>query len=168
MNRVIVLMLFASLCFAQEQKPVNPPVSPAARLMAAKTAYVKSIGESETPYNVIESGLEGWPRFMLVDSPQKADVIIEIAAKEEESGTSVSSSSDSGKKTHINHDLNVTEIKLTVYDSRTHLPLWTASERPKGGFKDKTREDNLLKASQTLLQKFRDRMEPLPAEPASK
>ena len=163
---VILLFLLGSVAFAQEQKPAAPPVSPSARLAAAKTAYVKSIGDSETPFNVIQSGLEGWPRFILVDSAEKADVVIQIETKEDENGVSVSSDSG-GKKTRINHDINVTEIKLTVYDAKTHLPLYTAVERPKGGFKDKTREDNLVKASQDLLQKFRDRMEPLPKSDAA-
>ncbi|HVZ18377.1 MAG TPA: hypothetical protein VG897_14750, partial [Terriglobales bacterium] len=69
------------------------------------------------------------------------------------------SDSDSGKD-KVNHDLNVTTVKLTVYDAKTHLYLWTGSERPKGAFKDKNREDNLVKASEALLAKFHARMEP--------
>jgi hypothetical protein len=166
-HTVIIVLLFCCIGYAQEQKPTPTPISPSARLAAAKTAYVKSTGESDVPYNVIEGGLEGWPHFILVDSPQKADVVIQIDTEEDDTGVSVSSSSDSGgKKTRVNHDLSVTLIKLTVYDAKTHLALWTASERPKGGFKDKTREDNLVQASQKLLAKFRDRMEPPPpAEP---
>jgi len=168
MNRVIILLLVvSSFACAQDTKPM-PPVSPAARLAAAKTAYVKNGGESEVPYNVIEGGLEGWPHFQLVNSPEKADVVIQIDTVEDNTGVSVSSTSDSGgKKTHTSHDLSVSLIKLTVYDARTHLPLWTASERPKGAFKDRAREDNLVQASQKLLAKFRDHMEPPPpAEPS--
>ncbi len=157
----ILLLLLSTVTFAQEQKPATPPVSPTARLAAAKTAYLKSVGEADTPFTVIQSGLEGWPRFILVESADKADVVIQVETKEDENGVSVSSDAN-GKKTRINHDINVTEIKLIVYDAKTHLSLYTAVERPKGGFKDKTRADNLVKASQDLLQKFRDRMEPLP------
>ncbi|MGZ4788765.1 MAG: hypothetical protein ACXVZX_09610 [Terriglobales bacterium] len=168
MNRLIIaFLLLTSICFGQEPKPTPTFISPSARLAAAKTAYVKNVGESEVPYNVIEGGLEGWPHFMLVGSPDKADVVIEIATVEDETGVNVSSDSG-GKKSRVTHDLNVTLIKLTVYDAKTHLPLWTASERPKGAFKDKNREDNLVQASEKLLAKFRDRMEPAPTttEPA--
>ena len=166
MSRVAtVVLLFAALSFAQDQKPPATPISPSARLAAAKTAYVTNGGGSEIPYNVIESGMEGWGHFVLVNTPQQADVIIEVQAPEEESGTGVSSSN--GHSASVSHDTSVAIIKLTVYDARTHLPLWSAIERPKGGFKEKTRDDNLVKAAENLVSRFRDRMEPPPAEPAS-
>ena len=165
MNRTatVIVLLFAAFSFAQDQKPAATPISPSARLAAAKTAYLRNGGGSEIPYNVIESGVEGWGRFTLVDSPQQADVIIEVQAPEEETGTSVSSSD--GHSASASHDTSVAIIKLTVYDAKTHLPLWTVVERPKGGFKEKTRNDNLVKAAEKLVSEFRDRLEPPPAEP---
>ena len=166
---IVLVLLAGALVFAQEQKPAATPISPSARLAAAKTAFLKNGGGSEIPYNVIESGMEGWGRFTLVDSPQEADVIIEVQAPEEESGATVSSSTDAGghSSTTSSRDLNVAVIRLTVYDAKTHLPLWGASERPKGGFKEKTRNDNLVKAAERLVSAFRDRLEPPPAEPAA-
>src|ERR1700675_64167 len=97
---MFILLLLATVSFAQDQKPAQTPVSPSARLVAAKTAYMRNGGGSEIPFNVIESGIEGWGRFALVDSPQKADVIIEVVAPEDDNGVSVSSSVDgSGKST---------------------------------------------------------------------
>jgi hypothetical protein len=166
---IVAVVLLCSFCFTQEQKPPAtapaPPISPSARLLAAKTAFVKNAeGSSDIPYNVIDGGLEGWARLMLVDSPEKADIVIEISAPEESLGTSVSSTSDTGGKStsRSTRDLYVEVIKMSVYDARTHLMLWTATEKPKGAFKDKAREDNLVAAAQRLLTKFRDRLEPLP------
>jgi hypothetical protein len=135
--------------------------------MAAKTAFVKNTeGGSDIPYNVIEGALEGWARLMLVDSPEKADIVIEISAPQDSLGTSVSTTTDHGGKTtsRSSRDLNVEIIKMAVYDAHTHLMLWSANEKPKGAFKDKAREDNLVAASQRLLAKFRDRLEPLPQQ----
>jgi len=163
---LLILLLASAVSFAQDQKASATPVSPSARLAAAKTAFVRNGGGSEIPYNVIESGIEGWGRFTLVDSPVQADVIIEVQAPEEQNGTSVSSSTDSGGHVTSNssRDISVAIIKLTVYDSRTHLLLWSGYERPKGGFKEKTRDDNLVKAAETLVSRFRDHLEPPPAD----
>lgn len=161
------LVLFSiTLLLAQEQKPAAPtPISPSARLAAAKTAYVKNGGGSEIPYNVIESGIEGWGRFVIVDSPQQADIIIEIQSPEDETGMSVSSTTDDGhSSTKSSRDLTVAIIKVIVYDAKTHLMLWNAEERPKGAFKEKAREDNLVKAAEKLVSRFRDRLEPPPAD----
>jgi hypothetical protein len=90
----------------------------------------------------------------------------EVTAPEDNNGVSVSSSTDSGGHSvaKSSRDISVAIIKLMVYDARTHLMLWTANEKPKGAFKDKARQDNLVEAAQKLLAKFRDRMEPLPAK----
>jgi hypothetical protein len=152
------------MLFAQETAP--PPISPSARLAAAKTAYLKDGGGSDIPFNVIESGLEGWGRFTLVDSPRQADVIIEVESPEEDTGATVCSSTDDRghSSTTSSRDVSVSIIKLIVYDAHTHLPLWTANERPKGGFKEKTRDDNLVKSAERLVSRFRDRLEPPPTD----
>ena len=171
MTRFAIVLLVASLgAFGQEQKAGAPPVSPTARLAAAKTAYLRNGGGSEIPYNVIESGIEGWGRFQLVDSAENADVIIEVVAPEDDTGVSVSSSTDASGHTssRSSRELSVAIIKLTVYDAKTHLPLWTGNERPKGAFKEKAREDNLVQAAQRLVSKFRDRLEPIPPETPTK
>ena len=169
---VLVLLLFsATAAFTQEaatsQSPQDSskrPISPSARLAAAKTAFVKNGGGSEIPFNLIENALEGWPHFVLVDSPQQADVIIEIAAPYSESGASLSSSTDDKQKSPTKKtEPDVDIVKLTVIDAKTHLPLWASSERPKGSFREKTRDENLIAAAEKLLQRFRDRLEPPPA-----
>lgn len=167
---LVLALLSSTFSFAQQpssQEPAKRPISPSARLAAAKTAYVKNGGGSDVPFNLIENALEGWPHFVLVDSPEQADVIIEIAAPYSESGTSVSSSTgDNQKPTTKKTEPDVDVIKLTVFDAKTHLPLWGSSERPKSGFREKTRDDNLIAASEKLLARFRDRMEPPPADAA--
>ena len=173
MNRLAIfliclfLLCIAGFAFAQEQKaPALPPISPSARLAAAKTAFMKNGGGSDVPFDVIQGGVEGWGRFTLVDSPKNADVVIELQAPEDDNGVSVSSSTGAGGKSSskTSRDVSVSMIKLLVYDAHTHAMLWTATEHPKGAFKDKARMDNLVEASEKLLSQFRDRLEPLPAK----
>lgn len=172
---LLLTLLSCTLAMAlpQEQQPsARPPetpnralISPAARLKAAKTAYLKNGGGSEIPFNVIENGLEGWPHFVLVDSPEQADVIIQVDAPYVNGGVTVSSSDSQSAKNVKNYDVD--DITLRVIDAKTHLPLWSSVEHPKGGFKERTRDDNLVQASERLFDRLRARLEPPPADTAT-
>jgi hypothetical protein len=175
---VSTIVLVTGLTFAtvqqQEQKPEPEkkaaPVSltPSARLAAAKTAYLKKTGGDNIPYDVVSSTLEGWGRFKLVDAPEKADLIIEILAREESeaavSGTMrpnrvtgrMEQSSGSVRQTTISM------IRLTAFDSKTKMPLWTATERPRTALKKIDRENNEVESAERLVSKFHDQVEPPP------
>jgi hypothetical protein len=158
------LVLFATvfvavLTFAQDQKPV---VSPTARLIAAKTIYFKNGGGNDIPFNVISSGIDGWGKYILADSEQSADIVVEVTSYADDNGNLVPPEAKGSAKTHP----DVVNIKMVVYDSRTHLSLWNSSERPKGAIKEKGREENIADAAEKLLQRFHNRVEPPGATPA--
>jgi hypothetical protein len=175
-----VLALAAVVAGAQEPKtaPQQPPrpqasqeqrkfVSPSQRLTAAKTALVRSAGGSEIPSDVISSAVASWGRFTRVDSPEKADIILEVTSPGDEGGgVSVSSSVNRSRltgrdeqSTTSSRQLSNAPIRLIVYDARSHVALWSAQEQPKFAMKQKSREDNLVQAAQRLFNKFRDRLE---------
>src|SRR6266542_6892256 len=89
-----VLLMLGGIAIGQETKaePTKQPVvSQTARLQAAKTAFIRNSGGSDIPYNVIESGVQGWGRLTLVEDPKKADIILEISSPSDGTGLSVSS-----------------------------------------------------------------------------
>jgi hypothetical protein len=167
---VLIVMLLGGLSAQEAPKPT--PISPLARLRAAKSAFLKYGEGSDFPYRLFESSLTGWGRFTLVDSPQKADIIIEVAAPSDESGISVGSSTSrtsplggtSEPPFKTNKQFSVQRILLTVYDAHSNVRLWFASERPKSAMKQKAKEDNIVDATQLLFSKFRDIVEPPPAQ----
>ena len=166
---LVIAILATGAAPVQEKQPPEQKkpafVPPSARLAAAKSTLVKNAGGSEIPYNVIMSGLEGWGRFTLVDSASEADIVVEVSSPEEEGGVSVRSRTRSGatgrmeESTSTSRNLSSGAIKLVVYDARTHLALWTASEQPKSALRQKQREDNLVQAAARLVTKFRERLE---------
>ncbi len=166
----VVLMAAALLAQApppKDQSP-GPPVfvSPSARLAAAKTALVRNAGGSEISYNVINSGLEGWGRFHLVDSPSEADIIIEVTSPEDETNskggrTRLSASARPDDAAPV-RDLPIDAVKLAVYDAHTHIVLWSATDRIKGGWHQRTRDDHLVESAERLVSKLRERLEPPP------
>jgi hypothetical protein len=165
---VLLLLLTSSALIAiqqeqQEEKKTAPQqLSPAARLAAAKTALLRKSGSgSDIAYDVVSSTLEGWGRFTLVHEPEKADVIVEVFTVEEtEGGISASSGPGRGRPIGRSRQGTIAMIKLTVYDAKTHIALWTGAERPKGAMKKVDRENNEVEAAQRLVTKFHDDVEP--------
>ena len=163
-----IALLATGAAVAQEKPPAEPKkpvfVPQSVRLAVAKSALVKNGGGSEIPYNVISSGMEGWARFTLVDSAAEADIVVEVTSPEEEGGVSLSSRTRTStgrmeESTRTSRNLSPDAIRLVVYDAKTHLLLWSATEQAKGGMRQKTREDNLVQAAARLLTKLRERVE---------
>lgn len=162
---ITVLVAFA---IGQDAKtPTTRTLSPTARLTAARTAYLKNGGGGGIPFDVISEGVQGWGRYQIVNSPEEADLVIEVASTSSGNGISVSGGSSTDPRTGFptesatnTRELSVDRIRLVVYDARSKMPLWSASEQPKGAMRDKARKDNVVEAAQRLVTKFRERVEP--------
>ena len=134
------------------------------RLAAARNVYITRTRGSSIPLDVIRSTMEGWERFTFVETPDRADLIIEISSTGD-SGVQVSSSSkvsaETGKEEKSNStrkDISPTDIKMTVFDSRNKRPLWAATESVKFAVKEKGKENNLVDAAERLASKFHERL----------
>jgi hypothetical protein len=140
------------------------------RLASARNVLIIRTRGSVVAFEVIQSTVDGWGRFTLVETRDKADLIIEIASGGD-SGVQVSSSSgvspDTGreeKSTQSRKDLSPTEISMMVSDARNKRPLWSATESVKFAVKEKTKENNLVEAAERLASKFHQRLEPTVAK----
>ena len=183
---LVSLMLVSLACAAQEAAPAQeansaPPaarnralISPQARLLAAKNVYLSNAGGNDIPFNVISGAMEGWGRYILVDAPEKADIVIEVTAPEDEK-----KSTDEENKTHVSGGSGGRggptrpdqskvpgdpRIKLVVRDAKTKAVLWAQAEAPKDSFRDKKRNDNFVQVAQHLFEQFHNRVEPPPAK----
>jgi hypothetical protein len=169
---VPVAVLFSVFgVIAQEAAKPNPPMNPFTRLTAAKTVFIKNGGGSEISFNVIESSMEGWGRYQVVSSPDKADLILEVTSPTENSGgVSVSSSTKTdasgrpGQSTTSSREISPSggPVKIVVFDARSKAALWSGMEQAKSAMRQKQREDNLVSAAEKVLTKFHDRIEPPP------
>ncbi|HEX4605992.1 MAG TPA: hypothetical protein VH724_18465 [Candidatus Angelobacter sp.] len=152
-----------------EKKPVIE--TPSMRLASARNVFMHRTHGNRIPFEVIRSTIEGWGRFTLVETPEKADLIIEIASTGD-SGVQVSSSSsvsaESGqeeKSTSTRKDISPTDVRMIVSDVRNRRVLWTATETVKFAMKEKAKENNLVEAAERLASKFHERLEPPLARP---
>jgi hypothetical protein len=165
---VFLLFLMSGFSAHAQQPAEKKPLieTPTMRLVAAKSVFITRTHGSRIPLNVIRSTMEGWERFTFVDTPEKADLIIEIFSTGD-SGVQVSSSSkvspETGheeKSNSTRKDISPTEVKMTVFDSRNKRPLWAATESVKFAMKEKGKENNLVDAAERLASKFHERLEP--------
>lgn len=162
------LILLTSVLLAQDAKPApGKSLSPTARLTAARTVYLKNAGGSDIPFNVISDGVQGWGRYQVVQDPAKADIIIEVTSPSGDTGVSVGSTTGPDPRTGIpsqsvtsTHELKVARITVIVYDAKSKMALWSASEQPKAALREKTRKDNIVEAAEHLVTKFHQRVEP--------
>lgn len=166
---MVVLALATPAAFSQqpEKKPVVE--TPSARLANAKNVLVTRARGNDIPYDVIKSTLEGWGRFALVETKDKADLVVEIATTGGDSSVRVAASNGASPLTgrpeqssSTSKDFSNAEITMTVYDAKTKRVLWMATETAKYAMKQTARENNLVEAAERLASKFHDRLEPPP------
>jgi hypothetical protein len=173
-SRVLVpaAILFSFLsAFAQEAAKPVPPMNPFTRLTSAKTVFMKKGAGTDIPFNVIESSMEAWGRYQMVNSADKADLIVEVTSPTETGGgVTVSSSTKTDNmgrpesSTSTSRDISPAggPVKIVVYDARSKAALWSGMEQAKSAMRQKTREDNLVQAAEKVFAKFHDRVEPAP------
>ena len=154
---------------AQEQgapAPAKPTfLSPSQRLMNAKTVYLKNGGGSSIPFDVISGGFDGWPRFIVVDSPEKADLIVEVTSPQDTkasttTGSHISASGTPEQTTTTTHEIGSDRVKMVVQDAKSHIVLWASTQQAKSAMKQRSYNDNLVEAGQKLMTQFHDRIEP--------
>lgn len=160
---------------AQEQKPEEPantaPMGFGARMKTAKTVFLRDGGGNPIAFNVISSAFEGWGRYLPVNKPEDADLIVEVSGpRESGSGISVSSSttpsglsgSHNEGKTTTSKEFSNGPIKMVVYDGKSKAAMWSATEKSKSGMRKKTQQDNMVETAERLFTMFHDRIEPPP------
>ena len=154
---------------AQDQATSTPAkpvyVSPSQRLMNAKTVYVKNAGGSSIPFDVINGEFEGWGRFIMAESPEKADLIVEVTSPEDtkastSSGSHISASGTPEQTMTTTREIGSDRVKMVVQDAKSHIVLWASTQQAKTAMKQRSYNDNLVEAGQKLMRQFHDRMEP--------
>ena len=178
LSRIAFLLVCAVVACAQETPAENPQpkpqgsVSATTRLLNAKTIYIKQVAGNDIVFDVVNNAMLSWPRYIVVDSPEKADLLMEVSApedpnkkkKDDESKTSISGGSgrDPRAMTAPAVSYSSNDVKLVVRDPHTKAILWGGTELAKEAFRQAKTDQNLMDAAEKLVHKFRDRVEPTP------
>ena len=103
-------------------------------------------GTQDRGYGMLYTAMAASGRFELVDSPAKAELVIQIeltAPNGPVSGNKVAGASDP-----------LPTFKLTVFDQPTHYVLWTVSQTIDPANLQKTHDKNFDEALNSLLQEL--------------
>ena len=147
-----------------QARPLPPNI--AEKLTFGKSVYVKNEHGGNIPFDAITSDIQGWGRFVLLDSPEKADLIVEVTSYESGSvsaGSHTDYATPDGKpqtSSGASKDLSGSTVTMKVFESKTRRELWSGTEKVKSAFKKKSGEDNLVAAAEKLFLRFHDSVEP--------
>jgi hypothetical protein len=162
---IFALLLVSTAIHAQQPPAKSQSPSTMDHFAFGKTLLLKKASVSDIAFETIESDMQGWGRFVVVDAPQKADLIAEVSS---EQGGGVTRTDTAGyasdgrpqSSSGTNKDVSPSTVSLKVYDARSKLILWSGTEHAKFALKQKTQENNLVEAAQRLFEKFHDKIEP--------
>ena len=128
--------------------------------------YVKNEHGSNIAFDAISSDIQGWGRFTLLESPDKANFIAEVTSYESGSvrvGDSTKYATADGKPQYssgASKDLSPASVTLKIYDAKSKRELWSGTEKVKTAFKKKSEQDNVVAAAEKLFRRFHDGVEP--------
>lgn len=169
-SRIVLLgFVFGSiLSLAGQQSPAPSPLPAniATKLGFGKSAYIKNGHGGEIAYEAISSDIEGWGRFVLVNSPDKADFVVEVNSYQsgEVRNTSHTDYGTSDGKPQsaagATKDFSGSSVSMRIYEPKSDRELWSGTEKVKSAFKKKAEEDNMVEASEKLFRRFHDQVEP--------
>lgn len=153
---------------SQQSAKTVPSLPPnvAEKFAFGKSAYLKNEHGGNIAFDAINSDIQGWGRFVLLNSPEKADLIMQVTSYETGSTTAGSHteySTPNGKprqSSGVSKNLSGATVTLTVLDPKTRRELWTGTEKVKSAFKKKSEEDNVVAAAEKLFVRFHDAVEP--------
>ena len=161
---LVGLLLCGFILGLSAQTAPSLPANIAAKLAFGKSAFIKNEHGGNIAFDAISSDIEGWGRFVLVNSPDKADFIVEVSSYEsgEVRSTSFGSATPDGKpqtSSGVSKDLSGSSVTMKVYEPKTQRQLWSGTEKVKSAFKKKTEEDNMVEAAEKLFVRFHNTVE---------
>lgn len=161
---ILVLLVLPSVPLARAQQPAAAPV-PAAIFSAQKIflantgmdAYSQNLfghfGLQPTkPYDTFYTSLKTWGRYQLVTAPADADLVFTIGTSEQETGCGVGAAQF--------------QTVITVYDAKTHFPLWSLTQPIQLANRAETWRKNIATANDNLIAQLKSLLTPAaPANP---
>ena len=144
-------------------------VTPAVRLAAAKSVYLKNGGGSDMPFDVITMSFSEWARWAVVDDPAKADLIVEVTSpddgkkKDKEGGGFTASAQGKQVAGHRDEEPPTStrnDVLMAVRDAKTKAVLWSGTEKPTSVEKGMSKAEKFAAAGTRLMARFREKVEP--------
>jgi hypothetical protein len=146
---------------AQTQKELLPAPVPAQIFTARKIFVSNAGGDSlgdysggpDRAYNQLYAALKGWGRYELVSAPADAQLVFEISFAIPILGENVSGGGNTPVSSKAVKD---PQFRLAIVDLKTHVLLWTFTERVQSALLQGNRDKNFDQAMAALVNDIRN------------
>jgi len=169
LKKIIVVQILwpGVLIVAAQQGPGNPKALSATfseRLAFGKSMHVKNEHGSNIPFDVINTDIQGWGRFVMLNAGTNADFIAEVTSYRAGSvtlgGRTEYGTPDAKPWPSARKDLSSASVTLKISEAKTGREVWSGTEKVKSAVKKKAEEDNIVAAAEKLFLRFHDAVEP--------
>jgi hypothetical protein len=117
--------------------------------------FLVNSGANEA-FDCFYNDLKQWGRYDLVDSPDAADLVIEIGVHSQNGGTRVWSATNvaNGQTQVFSAPIVGRFMTLSVYDAKSKTLLWSISDQTIYANRKKNQDKELLNAEHRLVANF--------------
>lgn len=156
---VAICFLTLSPAWGAEKRAVVQAPLPAEVLHAKKVFLLKGEG-LDAALDDVYAALKDWGRFEIVDSPDKAELVFQISLIIHDSGPIVTSNTNfyTGKTTNSTDRVITADLNLVILSSPSKAVLWQTTVHPRGAFRQKTADKNLMDSASQLVKGLRERI----------
>src|SRR6266446_4064551 len=137
-----VILLSPGLTRANDKKKDVPVAPLPAVIVNAKRIFLSNGGGSNLAYDAFYAKMKAWGKYDVVGSPDEADLIVELAYRNDRGGTRVWSSTNTYNNTAQVHSEEIVDpqVVLTIYDAKTKTSLWSETDHRRLARLEKNRE----------------------------
>ncbi len=149
MKLVIMVVTLALVSHAYAQTPAVPVAPLPAQLATAHKVFIGNAGDEENAdclrfYNTFYAGVQAMSQYQLVGTPEEADLVLELHYE-----FSLGGGVNGGQNTPR-------QFRVIFIDPKTHVLLWSLTERTNYAVFQKNRDKNLDETIGVLLKDFTD------------
>lgn len=155
---ILCLLVSVQAVQAKRRKDVPPAPLPSA-IVNAKKVFLTNGGGSDLAYDTFYSEMKNWGKYVIVGSPDDADMIVEISYHVDHNGTRVWSTSNTYNGTTQIHSTELVDpqLVLTIYDAKTKNSLWETIDHRRLARRERNREKETINSAQRLVDELKSR-----------
>jgi hypothetical protein len=152
----LCLLCLPTMLTAKSKKDIPQAPLPAT-MVKAKAVFLANSSGSDLAYNAFYDAMKQWGHYQLADSPDGADLVIELSYGVVNMGTRVWGGGGTvGAPGMVrSQQINDAKMSLAVYDAKTKTNLWTSVDEHKLAALKRNRDKDMIAAAEQLVGQLR-------------
>ena len=158
---LLAYLLVPTSIGASDKHRKDVPEAPLpASVISARKVFLTNAGGSPLAYDEFYAQMKAWGRFEIVGSPSAADVVVELRYFVQDSGTRVSSYTNSytGQTQIVSREVVDPQLSVSIYDAKTKDLLWSVTDHRRLARWEKNREKETINSADRLVEGMKARI----------